>query len=261
MFVEEIFGDYAAFAPIIIMLISALILPAVHFAGKRHTVTWAVALVLAVVSMAVNAYMLVDGFTGTTLGVYEYDAYTGVMLLLFQIVLFLAILVSNASTETTRLHVGAYYALLTGATTGMMFVAGSSDLLTIFVGVELIERFEPILYDEGDCYARCKVRVDEVVQSIGLIRKALGNLPEGEWRVPVKGNPPAGQFAFRVEQPRGEAYYYVKGNGTKFLDRARVRTPTNINIPAMTRMLQGCGMQDVSMIIITIDPCISCTER
>ena len=137
MFVEEIFGDYAAFAPIIIMLISALILPAVHFAGKRHTVTWAVALVFAVVSMAVNAYMLVDGFTGTTLGVYEYDAYTGVMLLLFQIVLFLAILVSNASTETTRLHVGAYYALLTGATTGMMFVAGSSDLLTIFVGVEL----------------------------------------------------------------------------------------------------------------------------
>ena len=137
MFVEEIFGDYAAFAPIIIMLISALILPAVHFAGKRHTVTWAVALVLAVVSMVINAYMLVDGFTGTTLGVYEYDAYTGVMLLLFQIVLFLAILVSNASTETTRLHVGAYYALLTGATTGMMFVAGSSDLLTIFVGVEL----------------------------------------------------------------------------------------------------------------------------
>ena len=76
MFVEEIFGDYAAFAPIIIMLISALILPAVHFAGKRHTVTWAVALVFAVISMAVNAYMLVDGFTGTTLGVYEYDADT-----------------------------------------------------------------------------------------------------------------------------------------------------------------------------------------
>ena len=121
--------------------------------------------------------------------------------------------------------------------------------------------FEPILYDEGDCYARCKVRVDEVVQSIKLIRKALGDLPEGEWRVQVKGDPPAGQFAFRVEQPRGEAYYYVRGNGTKFLDRARVRTPTNINIPAMTRMLQGCGMQDVSMIIITIDPCISCTER
>lgn len=121
--------------------------------------------------------------------------------------------------------------------------------------------FEPILYDEGDCYARCRVRIDELLQSIQLIRRGLDELPPGDFIVPVKGNPPAGEYAFRVEQPRGEAFYYVKGNGTKFLDRARVRTPTNINIPAMTRMLQGCGLQDVSMIVITIDPCISCTER
>ncbi|MDO5862410.1 MAG: NADH-quinone oxidoreductase subunit N [Thermoplasmata archaeon] len=137
MFVADIFGDYAAFAPIILMLVAALIIPAVHIFGKKRTVTWAVALVFTVASLLINMYMLVDGFTGTTLGVYEYNAYTGLMVLLFQIVLFLAILVSNASTETTRLHVGAYYALIIGATTGMMFVAGSSDLLTIFVGVEL----------------------------------------------------------------------------------------------------------------------------
>ncbi|MDO5852732.1 MAG: NADH-quinone oxidoreductase subunit D, partial [Thermoplasmata archaeon] len=121
--------------------------------------------------------------------------------------------------------------------------------------------FEPILYDEGDCLARCRVRIDELMQSLDIIRNGLRNLPGGEWRVPVKGNPPAGEYAFRVEQPRGEAFYYVKGNGTKNLDRARVRTPTNINIPAMVRMLQGCSLQDVSMIVITIDPCISCTER
>ena len=121
----------------IIMLVAALILPAVHIFGKKRTATWAVALVFTVVSLLINAYMLADGFVGETLGVYEYNEYTGLMILLFQIVLFLAVLVSNASTEVTRLHVGAYYALLIGATTGMMFVAGSSDLLTIFVGVEL----------------------------------------------------------------------------------------------------------------------------
>lgn len=121
--------------------------------------------------------------------------------------------------------------------------------------------FEPVLYDEGDCLARCMVRVDELMQSLDIIRNGLRNLPEGEWRIPVKGNPPIGEYAMRIEQPRGEAYYYVRGNGTKFLDRARVRTPTNINIPAMVRMLQGCQLQDVSMIVITIDPCISCTER
>lgn len=121
--------------------------------------------------------------------------------------------------------------------------------------------FEPVLYDEGDCLARCMVRVDELMQSLDIIRNGLRNLPGGDWFIPVKGNPSVGDHVMRIEQPRGEAYYYVRGNGTKFLDRARVRTPTNINIPAMTRMLQGCGLQDVSMMIITIDPCISCTER
>ena len=121
--------------------------------------------------------------------------------------------------------------------------------------------FEPVLRDEGDCLARCRVRIDEIMQSLDLVRAALRGLPEGEWRAPVKGNPPVGEFAYRVEQPRGEAFYYVRGNGTKNLERARVRTPTNINIPAMTRMLQGCELQDVSLIVITIDPCISCTER
>ena len=135
--ITGIFGDYAAFAPIIILAISALLLPAVQFIGKRRTATWAFALVFVVISMIVNGIMLTDNFVGDALGLYEYNAYTGLMVLLFQIVLFLAVLVSNASTETTRLHVGAYYALLVGATIGMMFVAGSSDLLTIFVGVEL----------------------------------------------------------------------------------------------------------------------------
>lgn len=121
--------------------------------------------------------------------------------------------------------------------------------------------FEPVVYDDGDCLARCLVRVDELMQSLDIIRNGLRNLPAGDWRVPVKGNPPVGDYAMRIEQPRGEAYYYVRGNGTKYLDRARVRTPTNINIPAMVRMLQGCELQDVSMIVITIDPCISCTER
>ena len=121
----------------IITLIAALILPAVQIAGKKRAATWAVALVFTVVSLLVNIYMLTDGYKGETLGMYSYDEYTGLMVLLFQIVLFLAILVSNASTEVTRLHVGAYYSLLIGATTGMMFVAGSSDLLTIFAGVEL----------------------------------------------------------------------------------------------------------------------------
>ncbi len=135
--IAEMFGSYAAVAPMVILLIAAMLVPGVQLLTKKRTATWAVALVMVIVSMVINIEMLTGKFAGVTLDLYSYDTYTGLMVLLFQIVLFLAILVSNASTETTRLHVGAYYALLMGATTGMMFVAGSQDLLTIFIGVEL----------------------------------------------------------------------------------------------------------------------------
>ena len=121
--------------------------------------------------------------------------------------------------------------------------------------------FEAVLRDEGDCWARCIVRVDEIFQSLDLIRTAIDTIPSGEFCAVVKGPVPEGDYTFRVEQPRGEGFYYVQGNGTKNLSRARVRTPTNINIPAMIKALQGCDLQDVSMLVITIDPCISCTER
>ncbi len=121
--------------------------------------------------------------------------------------------------------------------------------------------FKPIMETTGDCYSRCKVRMMEVFQSIDLILGAIGMIPEGPISTSFKGNPPIGDFIFRLEQPRGEAFYYVKGNGTKNLDRARVRTPTNANIPAMVKVLQGCDLNDVTMIVMTIDPCISCTER
>lgn len=120
--------------------------------------------------------------------------------------------------------------------------------------------FEPVLAYEGDSYARCKVRIGEVFQSIELIEKAATNIPDGPISVPVKGNV-EGEFVTRMEQPRGEAFYYAKGCGTKFLERMRVRTPTNQNIPALVKVLQGCDLADVPMLVLTIDPCISCTER
>ncbi|MEI8347427.1 MAG: NADH-quinone oxidoreductase subunit D, partial [Pseudomonadota bacterium] len=69
------------------------------------------------------------------------------------------------------------------------------------------------------------------------------------------------KFFTRVEQPRGEVIYYAKGDGTKFLKRLRVRTPTFANIAPLLKMLPGCDVADVPILVLTIDPCISCTER
>jgi ech hydrogenase subunit E len=118
----------------------------------------------------------------------------------------------------------------------------------------------PITRTDGDCYARCAVRCEELFQSIQLIRQALAQIPQGEISVKVTGQP-NGEVITRTEQPRGEVVYYVKANGTKHLQRFRVRTPTFANLPAMLKLLQGCELADVPMLVLTIDPCISCTER
>lgn len=120
--------------------------------------------------------------------------------------------------------------------------------------------FGAITAVEGDSYARVKVRIAEIFQSFDLIEQLLSQIPKGDISVPVKGMP-KGESFIRIEQPRGEAIYYVKANGTKYLDRFRLRTPTTSNIPAMLDLLKGCQLGDVALLILTIDPCISCTER
>ena len=106
------------------------------------------------------------------------------------------------------------------------------------------------------------VRIREVFQSIELIEQAVTKIPDGPIETKIPANATVnGEGAIRLEQPRGEAFYYAKGAGSKFLERMRVRTPTNMNIPALVKMLQGCDLADVPMLVLTIDPCISCTER
>ncbi len=136
----------------------------------------------------------------------------------------------------------------------------SQDMRTLGYAAFNDIQVEPITRTEGDCYARCAVRCEELFQSASIIRQAFAKMPAGEIAVKVTGNP-TGETITRTEQPRGEVVYHVKANGTKNLQRFRVRTPTFANLPAMLKVLPGCDLADVPMIVLTIDPCISCTER
>ncbi|MCU0608760.1 MAG: nickel-dependent hydrogenase large subunit [Chitinispirillaceae bacterium] len=136
----------------------------------------------------------------------------------------------------------------------------SSDLRKLGYAAYNDLQWEPVVEKGGDCYARMIVRVREVTQSFDMIRQAIDKIPEGPHDVKVSGNP-TGEFFSRLEQPRGEVVYYVKGNGTKNLERFRIRTPTFANIAPLVIMLKGCELPDVPVIVLTIDPCISCTER
>jgi ech hydrogenase subunit E len=129
--------------------------------------------------------------------------------------------------------------------------------------------FEPCVERGGDCRARGVVRWREAVQSVDLALGALdrlagAELAGGELASRIKGGAkdrPVGEAVNRIEQPRGEALYYVKADGGKMLDRVRIRTPTFANVPPLLEMLPGCTLADAPVVVLSIDPCISCTER
>lgn len=125
-----------------------------------------------------------------------------------------------------------------------------------------LEGFEPILATEGDCYARVKVRIAEVNQAIAIIKELVAKIPHDGIGQKSKLKPAEGAQASSVlEQPRGECYYFARGNGTKNLDRMRMRTPTSQNLAGLVKALEGCDLADVPNVILTIDPCIACSER
>ncbi len=120
--------------------------------------------------------------------------------------------------------------------------------------------YEMVLYTDGDVWSRNMVRVDETLVSLKVLKNALENIPEGEIKVNVKGNP-KGEALVRWEAPRGELLYYVKGNGKPVLERLRIKTPTFSVIPVMKELYYDQPYTFVPDITISFDPCLSCTAR
>lgn len=145
---------------------------------------------------------------------------------------------------------------------GAMARASGIEMDMRKTGYEAYDKIDFDIITSNDCdgYARCAVRIGEIFQSIEIIRQCAQKMPQGAICNPQKGNP-NGEAFVRIEQPRGETIYYAKANGTKFLERFRIRTPTFTNIQSLIPILPGSELADVPIQVLTIDPCISCTER
>ena len=133
---------------------------------------------------------------------------------------------------------------------------------------------------EGDCYARYRVRVEEMRQSIGIIRQAADRMPGGpfvskacRYGVPPKAATlkdietlihhfvhttrgpkiPPGEAYAAVESPRGDQGYYVVSDGANAAYRMRIRTPAFANVQAMPLMARGASISDFVAIIGSAD--------
>jgi len=120
--------------------------------------------------------------------------------------------------------------------------------------------FRIVVEEECDVLARTRVRARELKESIRLIERAVGDLPEG----PVQAELPPpfpGEYFGRIEAPRGELCYYIRSDGTRIPERVKIRTPTFANMRPLKYMLEGEKEDNVQKVIESIDPCISCTDR
>lgn len=114
----------------------------------------------------------------------------------------------------------------------------------------------------GDNWARVLVRLTETMESIRLVREGLANLPAGPLMGDVPAEIPGGQWGVcTVEAPRGESIHAVLTGGDNRPARWRVRAPTYQNLQALPYMIQDETIADVPIILGSMDPCFSCTER
>ncbi|MDX1809763.1 MAG: nickel-dependent hydrogenase large subunit [Sulfurospirillaceae bacterium] len=120
--------------------------------------------------------------------------------------------------------------------------------------------YETVLFKDGDIHARNMVRLLEIKNSIQMIRNIVQGLPEGEIQVKAKGKP-TGEALVRLEAPRGEIFYYVRGVGENMLSRVRIKTPTYSQVPTFIRIFKGANYADAHAILASLDPCMSCTAK
>lgn len=115
--------------------------------------------------------------------------------------------------------------------------------------------------DDGDVWSRAMIRLYEARDAIDIVRQALATLPGGETNLHERPDIPAGQAMAKVEAPRGELVYYLKTNDGPSPERVKWRVPTFMNWDALRFMLADSKVADIAIIVNSIDPCISCTER
>jgi len=116
---------------------------------------------------------------------------------------------------------------------------------------------------EGDCYARYKVRIQEIWESIRLCRVAMDKMPGGSigTRTPIALRPPRGETYFAIESSKGELGVYFISDGSEYPWRAKLRGPSFVNLQILPELLRGHKMSDVVAIIGSLDIVLGEVDR
>jgi NADH-quinone oxidoreductase subunit C/D len=148
--------------------------------------------------------------------------------------------------------------------------------------------FEIPVAQRGDCYDRCAVRVEEMRQSVLIIKQCLDNMPEGPVKAdhPLTTPPsrartlhdietliqhflnvswgpviPAGEASVTVEATKGLNAYYLTSDGGGMSYRTRIRTPSFPHLQMIPMMSRGMMIADLIAILASIDFVMADVDR
>ncbi|MGH2537920.1 MAG: NADH-quinone oxidoreductase subunit D [Candidatus Promineifilaceae bacterium] len=128
--------------------------------------------------------------------------------------------------------------------------------------------FDVAVRYNGDIYDRYLVRIDEMVQSLRILRQVLPHI-EATWGQPVVTGKPqyairvkGGDAYGRVENPKGElGFYLMAKTRSSNPDRYHVRAPSFINLTPLGHMVRGHKVADIVAILGSIDIVLGEVDR
>jgi NADH-quinone oxidoreductase subunit D len=148
--------------------------------------------------------------------------------------------------------------------------------------------FEVPTRTESDVYARYQVRMEEMRQSVRIVRQAMDGMPSGPWKaedqhvvlpdrekmktqmealiyhfkIVTEGfRVPEGEVYQAIESPRGELGFYVVSDGTAKPYRVHMRTPSFGNLQGVPKMVEGSLLANVIASIGSMDFVLGDTDR
>ena len=148
--------------------------------------------------------------------------------------------------------------------------------------------FDVIVGSYGDCFDRYAIRLNEIRESMKIVRQILDRMPLGDYRIqnkkitpPPRGRinesmealihhfkiftegfkVPEGEAYVAIESPRGEIGCYIASDGSAKPYRIHVRGPSFVNLQCLPHMMRNCLVADAVAIISSVDPVLGEVDR